>query len=370
MMNSFWDNIIEQNKVKQELQKICKTRRVPHAFIFYGPDGVGKFNTAIQFIKSFLITDRNFDSNLLPRYEELNEPYLKLIFPLPRGKNESGDDSAIDKLPKNVIEEIQEKIKEKKKNPYLPLQIEDGNQIRINNIRDIRKFVNISSDEFYQFILILNAHLMNEQAQNALLKTLEEPPEKVIIILLTSNKDALLPTVQSRCRLINFEPLSIDSVAMILNKYFSIDKKTAKKVSNFTNGSIIQGLKLAQYDLDKMLNLIIDFLRNSFSKRYQAAIKSLTTFRNEFGEDQIIFFLELIKLWLLDAMRSRKNITKYSFDEFKDTFQKFNQKYPNANYTKAIYNLDKLQSYYQRNLNLNVFYLNIIFELVSVSKRL
>lgn len=369
-MKSYWDNIIEQNKVKQELQKICKTRRVPHAFIFYGPDGVGKFNTAIQFIKSFLSSDNKFNSNLISRYEDLNEPYIKLIFPLPRGENESGDDSPIEKLPKSVIEEIQNKINEKRKNPYLPIQIEDGNQIRINNIRDIRKFVNISSDNLYQFILILDAHLMNEQAQNALLKTLEEPPEKVIIILITSNKDLLLPTVQSRCRIINFEPLSIESVTMILNKYFNIEKNLAKKVSYFTNGSIIQGLKLAQYDLDKMLNMTIYFLRNSFSKRYQSAVKNLINFTNEFGQDQISFFINLVKLWLVDAMRERKKITEYSFVEFKDTFQKYNLKYPNANFITVINNLDKLQSYYQRNLNLNVFYLNIIFELVSVSKRL
>ncbi|MCX7876294.1 MAG: hypothetical protein N2321_09030 [Melioribacteraceae bacterium] len=368
-MNSFREKVIEQNKVKSELEKIILSRRVPHAFIFNGQEGVGKFNTAIQFIKEF-ITNYN-DESILKKYEELQEPYIKLIFPMPRAKNEQADDSPLDKLSKEQLKELQEKIFEKSKNPYIPFLIENANQIRINSIRDIKKFSNLSSKDLPRFVIIIDAHLMNEQAQNALLKTLEEPPSDIYLILITTNLESLLTTVQSRCRIINFEPLSEHAVSEILIKYFEISDKLAKNVSKFSFGSFTQALKLANYELDKMLELTIDFLRNAFTmNRYFSASNNLKIFLEEFGEEQIPFFINLVKLWLIDAIRNKKGINNYSFEKYSETFKKFNTKYPNANLDKLIYSLDTLENYYKRNLNLNVFFLSLIFEINSVVKRI
>ncbi|MEW6003680.1 MAG: hypothetical protein AB1695_00025 [Stygiobacter sp.] len=369
-MNSFLENLIEQNKVKKELEKIISTRRVPHAFIFYGLEGTGKFNTAIQFIKELISAHTN-DIITIDKYSKLQEPYIKLIFPLPRGKNEQSEDSAFDKLPKDVVEEIQQKIKEKSQNPFAPFSIDNSNQIRINSIRDIKKFSTLSSESIYRFIVIINAHLMNEQAQNALLKTLEEPPENIILILLTTNLDTLLPTVQSRCRIINFEPLSENAISNILINQFEIPKKIAESASHFSFGSYTQALKLANYNLDKILDLTIDFLRNAFTvNKYFTAANIIKNFVEEFGEEQIPFFLNLIKLWLVDAIRNKNKIENVSFTKHSETFKKFNEKYPNASLNDLIHKIDLIESYYKRNLNLNVFLLTIIFEINTVVKRL
>lgn len=369
-MNSFLDNVIEQNKVKKEFQKIISTRRVPHAFIFFGLEGTGKFNAAYQFIKELISLHTN-DLNTVNKYSKLQEPYIKLIFPLPRGKNEQSEDSPFDKLPKDIIEEIQQKIIEKSQNPFSPFSIENSNQIRINSIRDIKRFSNLSSDNLYRFIIILDAHQMNEQAQNALLKTLEEPPDNIIIILIATNLESLLTTVQSRCRIINFEPLTESAISNILINHFEIPQNIAKRVSHFSFGSYTQALKLANYNLEKILDLTIDFLRNAFTaNKYFSAANIIKNFINEFGEEQISFFLNLIKLWLTDAIRNKNNINNYSFSNYSETFKKFNQKYPNSNLVDLIYKIDMLENFYKRNMNLNVFLLTLIFEVNSVVKRL
>ena len=86
---------------------------------------------------------------------------------------------------------------------------------------------------------------MTIEAQNALLKTLEEPPEYAIIILITSNKEALLDTIKSRCEIIKFLPISL----VDLNNYLisqGIDENRAQLLSTFARGSIEKAIELSE----------------------------------------------------------------------------------------------------------------------------
>ena len=85
---------------------------------------------------------------------------------------------------------------------------------------------------------------MTVESQNALLKTLEEPPEYAIIILVTNNKESLLPTIKSRCEIIKFLPISI----MELKNYLmdrGVEEKRSVLLANFSRGSIEKALELS-----------------------------------------------------------------------------------------------------------------------------
>ncbi|MBI3122879.1 MAG: hypothetical protein HYZ10_00610 [Ignavibacteriales bacterium] len=370
-MNNYWNFVYEQNKAKEQLQKISNSRRVPHAFIFSGQEGVGKFNTAIQFAKSINeIISGAINNSLSQRIDELQEPYIKLIMPLPRGKGETSEDSGIEKLPKEVIEDLKSELQKKAKNPYYKIAIENANTIKISSIRDIKKFISLTSySSGFRFVIILDSEFMNDQAQNALLKSLEEPPLGIIFILLTSQKEKLLPTIVSRCREIIFEPLSKDAVRQILINNFSIESQIAKKVSNFSDGSVTQAIQLIGYDFEAIQQKTISVLRYAFARKYQSALSEILNFSKNQPDDAILFLLKMIKTWLNDVVRHRKSVDELAFEDSRETIEKFNSKFFDSNIEVPFSNLEYLESCFSRNMNLNVLFLNLIFELASVVKR-
>ena len=143
-MNSALDEIHGQERVKQILNNFLQSKSIPHAFLFTGIDGVGKVNTAIQFAKALVTNLSSKEAEKASRLiEQLQEPYIKLIFPLPRGKNETDSSSPTEKLSQDEIDLLREQIEIKAKNPFHKISIPKANLIKINSIRDIKKFLSM-----------------------------------------------------------------------------------------------------------------------------------------------------------------------------------------------------------------------------------
>ncbi|MGK9475913.1 ATP-binding protein [Melioribacter sp. OK-6-Me] len=367
--DNMWEDVYEQTRAKEILTRFIKSRRVPHALIFYGSEGVGKFNTAINFAKS-IYKEITSDGHHLEKIDKLREPYIKLITPLPRGKGETPEDSPTSKLTQNQIENLQSEIEKLIENPYHKLNIDDANTIKINSIREIKKFISVDYHDIpYRFIFILDAHLMNEQAQNALLKSLEEPPEGLVFILITSNIDLLLPTIQSRCWQIKFQPLSEKSVVEILKSKFDIEDDNARRAAHFSGGSIHTALKLIEYDIEFLLETVISILRYSIARKFYTTTEYINKIVSSKNVEELTLIISLIKVWLNDLIRNRYSYNDYYYEEFRDTLIKFNEKFPEAQVEKVFENLTEYEKGLSRNSNLNVITLNLIFELASLSMR-
>jgi DNA polymerase-3 subunit delta' len=369
-MNEFWENETGQYDVKKILGELIKRKRVPHAFIFSGQDGVGKFHTAIQF-SNYISKELDFtNETTLKKINLLQEPFVKLIFPLPRGKGETAEDSATEKLNKEQIELIQNEIKLKVANPYHRINIEGANTIKINSIRDINKFISTSfTDLGHRFIFIIDAHMMNEQAQNALLKNLEEPPKGIIFYLLTNEKTKLLPTIKSRCWDIEFKPLSRKSIKNLLINNYGINIQSAELISLFAQGSITNALDLYNADLVDTLEKTISILRYSIGKRYYSAIHELNKIVSVKSVEEFRKIISLIKIWLGDVNKNKHSEGNFYFEDYSDTLSKFNEKYSSSDLEKVFISINLLEEQSKQNLNLNVLTLNLIFELASLSIR-
>jgi len=211
--------------------------------------------------------------------------------------------------------------------------------------------------------------MMNETAQNAVLKSLEEPPEDIIFVFITSDKEKLLPTIQSRCWQINFAPLSNNSVAEILIKYFSIEEVLANKVAGLSDGSPIVALELINSHFELILEKTISILRYSLAKKYHSAYKELSDFIKNNTENSIMTLSRMIKSWLNDVLKNRHSIFYYYFADYVDTLTKFNVKFRAADINRIFYCLDNLERLQIKNANLNVIILNLIFEIASLSIR-
>ena len=362
------DNLPGQERVKQTLNNFLKSEKIPQALLFSGIDGVGKDNAAIQFAKSIVSNANSSDAEKkINSIEQLQEPYLKLIFPLPRGKNETDSNTPIEKLTEDDIESIREQIELKAQNPFYHISLPKANNIKINSVRDIKQFLSMNYDESgYRFILISDAHLMKEEAQNSLLKSLEEPPEKVIFILTSSMISKLKPTILSRCWKINFDPLPAEVLVSILENNFQIEKVIAEEVAPFAFGSVQSALNLIEMNFHNLKEQIIFILRYSFGRKYDSALTELNSILANQNNTNYQIVIELILAWLNDIQKHKLQIDDFYFKDHIETLEKFNSKFPDIQLLNISSRLEKLSNLPQQNINPALLSANLICELSSV----
>ncbi len=193
MINSPNNNIESNVNVNKTLNHIVEQNLLSNAYIFCGPEGVGKKDAALNFI-SKIIQKNNSDESSYQKIAENNHPDFLLIEPTYLEKG-------------NFI--VKSQLKVDKNQTTKPV-------IRINQIRSIRNFLgkkSILSNK--KFVLIDDAHLLNEAASNCLLKTLEEPANG-LFILISSELNSLLETIISRCQKIKFKPFTSDQLTKFL----------------------------------------------------------------------------------------------------------------------------------------------------------
>ena len=219
------NNFFLNEEVNNYLNNIIKNKSFANGYIFYGAEGVGKKQTALQFIKD-IFKQFSPSENVEERITNNNHPDFLIIEPDSLLATKSSGSFDLEKT------------------------IKSGSEIiKIAQIRNIKTFLSqksINSEK--KIVLIIDAHLLNEAASNCLLKTLEEPSNG-IFILLTSKLNLLLDTIISRCQIVRFRSFSSKQIKSILKEYLDTSKlKINTKLKfedliNSANGSPNQLLK-------------------------------------------------------------------------------------------------------------------------------
>lgn len=254
-------NVIGQENVKKQLVDSALAGKVRHAYIFNGPQGVGRKTAAWDFITMLTCSDM----------------------------------TACGKCTGCIL-------CEKHTNPDIVIVSNSKNKASIG-VEEIRNMENsiITAPEYgkYKFFIIENGELMTPQAQNALLKTLEEPPVYAIIIIICSNISAMIDTVRSRCIQIDFARNSKDDISSVLkNKAGITDESLIEKICDYSDGSIGRSLDAVNSDdYIKIQEQVINTLKlvnNSSSaeagKLYIALQKLFTA--NQEKKEILFFFLQ------------------------------------------------------------------------------
>jgi len=370
-MNENQGSIYGHKNNREVLDRIIASNKIPHAFLFVGKQGVGKDYFALQLAQSInrKFTANEEQTNVLNGLANFNEPFIKYIFALPRGKGETDESNPYEKLNSDDLEEIKDEIKKKISNPYHRIQLAKANTIKISSIRDINKFLSLQFEQsYYRFVLISDAHLMNETSQNALLKNLEEPPEKVIFILTTPFPELLRETIRSRCWTLYFSPLSIDDITQILVEYFNVDKKLASEVAIFSDGSVTTANQLIEHDFRSLKNKTISFLRYSLGKKFHSAYQEISDILSDGDTSTFKLFIQMIITWLNDLQRFRTANADLFYSDYRETLEKFNKKFPKPNIQDVVFKLDYLSSLMQNNINPNLLAANLIYNISSLTK--
>ena len=302
MDHNFSNNNLENDILKQVILK----KNISTAYIFYGPEKIGKKNEAINFINQ-IINENNFNHQIIKKIKTNNHPDFLFIEPTYLLKTNLINQSDFDK-----------DIKQKNK----PI-------IRINQIRSINSFLSKRSIEAEKkFIIIDDAHLLNEASSNCLLKTLEEPNNGVFI-LITSKIDLILDTIISRCQKIKFSSYSYAKLKekaiqseffkeLNHKKYLNLDNiifisngspgklfKNITKLKNISE-SIILDLKTPIHNYEKIFNVAkkINEEVDLESQEYLLDYIQYCWWKETLNRN-IAFVLERIKSNLRDGLNSR-----------------------------------------------------------------
>lgn len=288
-----FNSLIGNSKIKEYLTNVALNNQNLHSYMFAGKEGIGKKLFAMNFAKMLLCLSDNKPCNNCKSCVSFE------------GGNHTD---------------------------FMLLDADDGKSIKIEQIRLMQEKVLekpiISSKKVY---IINDAELMTKEAQNCLLKTLEEPPEYVIIILIVSNESKLLNTVKSRCVKIEFTKLSNDEI----NNY--LEKQGMEKLS----GSM---LKQCDGSLNVALNIgdrveeykTIENIINNLDKVDIAKIWNSSEILYK-SQDEIFDFLNYINIILYDKLL--KNDKMAYINSINIVEQTKKNLLSNANYNMCIDNL-------------------------------
>ena len=197
-------------------------------------------------------------------------------------------------------------------------QISNRTEIGINSVREVQRQANLKPYEGDRRVFIFDrAEYMSEEASNALLKTLEEPPPQVLLILLTAQEDALLPTILSRCRRLELGPLPVVQIALDLVETQNIDHQEAELLAHLSMGRLGWALSAAKdpsimEDRNEKLEQIVHISATSLEEKFQYASDLASLFYRRRDEAKEVLYLWL--RWWRDLLLIKEGTSEFLYN--------------------------------------------------------
>jgi len=329
---SFKD-VLGQERAIKIMTKSLKENKISSSYIFVGSKGTGKKLTAIEFAKAVNCLNLSKNSDACEDCQSCSEiskqcsPDLKIIEPI-------------------------------------------KSSIKIEQIREMRKEIELKPFKNKKKIYIIDkAEKMTIEASNCLLKTIEEPPYYAIIILICSKIDPILPTIVSRCQIVNFGLISSNKIKeFLLNKNKNLEKEKAEIISKLAQGSIGSALKLLpdkEYFIrrEEVLDYLTDISPGKYGDDIFAKVEKMLS-----KIDRIEEILEMIKLWYRDILiikntGDQKHIA--NCDKLEELAKK-SQIYPQNMLIDILDYLEQAEEYLMKNVNKRLILERLYIKIVGV----
>jgi DNA polymerase-3 subunit delta' len=271
-------NILGQSRAVDALRSALRSGAIHHAYLFGGPEGVGKELTATALAQGLLCREEPNEGcgqcSACQRISRHSHPDVTWVMP--------------------EAELVSRGLAGRSDFPSTP-----SREIRVEQIRQLQERLSLRALEGARKIAIVAcAQQMNPQAQNAFLKSLEEPTPDTVLILVASSADLLLPTIRSRCSKLEFGPLPASLLSEMLQKERGTDLATAQLVAALSGGSLARARGMDLERLAHRRELIGLFEQAGSDPR------CLVRFGEEFGSsrDSAEGALEILKLWVRDLL--------------------------------------------------------------------
>ena len=269
------ERALGQNHIYEHFKNAIAAGKLSHAYILHGERGMGKLNIAKEAAKAIQCesnapekTDKTGEAcgqcKSCHQAESDNQPDIKYVTP---AKKTLG------------VDDIREQV---------------------NDDALIKPY-----GSPYKIYIIPKSDTMTVQAQNALLKTIEEPPSYAIFILLAANTDAFLPTILSRCVMLNAKTVSEGEIVNELKSKFGVGDYDAKVAASFAGGNIGKAKKLISSDSFKdSKDSVTDLIRNVANGGMDVIAKTVKDL-NDYKDDKEALkdYLDMIRVWFGDVLK-------------------------------------------------------------------
>jgi|AntRauTorckE6833_2_1112554.scaffolds.fasta_scaffold00771_11 DNA polymerase-3 subunit delta' len=322
-----FNKIPGQNKTKKILQDTISKKRISHAYLFNGNNGLGKLEMAEEFAQAIFCKNNIIDG--------------------------CGNCISCRKLQHNNHPD------------FFKIEVqEDHSSILIEQIREMQKEINYKPYESdYKIYIINQAEKMSLEAQNSLLKTLEDPPDYAVIILTNEQKKDLIPTIVSRCQEVKLYNQPVDVIKEYLIQEKGFDKKEASLYAVLARGKYKKAVKLASKedfvnDRDKVINFIANIEKKDNFEIYEFSDYLIKITDKDFSLFELM--LSLFRDILVAKRNGNEDIINF---DYKDLIINSINKFKIQELYDLIEIINKYQNYYLKNIKKDLLFPSLLFKI-------
>jgi DNA polymerase-3 subunit delta' len=377
-----------QDKIKERLIRSVSDKRIPHAQLFRGPEGVGKLALAVAYAQYICCENRTETDSCgtcpsCVKYTKLAHPDLHLVFPVikPTGKSTVVCDDFVADFRKIVTEKIFFGVDEW----YQAISGEaKQGMIYANESQEIIRKLSLKTYESeHKVMIIWLPEKMNIQCSNKLLKILEEPPAMTVFLLVSNQPDEIITTILSRTQHINIPGLNEHEIvsALLKNGSNDITQHDALNIARIANGSFLTAQRLLKAGDEQKVNFdrfvtVMRLAWNVGNKKDHASLKTLKKWSDEISASSV-------------GRERQKGFLSYSQRMIRENFI-LNLKHPELNYlnqTEADFssrfhtfiherNVEELSSEFslaerhiEQNVNAKMVFFDLMLKIIMLLKK-
>ena len=354
-----------QDQAVRLIASAIEADRMPHAYLFHGPDGVGKETTALEFARALFCERGGLDPcgacgpcGLVGR---LGHPDVHLVFPTPK-----------DFKPAARAEVIASYVKQ-------GYRSEDyGRKTAVVSVETVlSEVVTVASQRPYvgpwKVFIIADADRMTTEAANTLLKTLEEPPDGTVIVLTSSRPTALPDTVVSRCQRVPFVRLSRETIQKVLTSDERLDfsPKQAETAAAIALGSAGAAVRAEKSGLKGELDQVAGLVRGKGLSGVRPLLSEAQRLAFRLGRQEQERLLELMSLWYRDVLvqKAGDGDVELLYAMHSDAVRTEADAYDYEALEELISGLDEARRAIERYSNPSIVFTSVLLDVAVARKR-
>lgn len=378
-----FSEVLGQQHIKSHLAKTVKSGKIPHTQLFIGKTGSGLLALALSYANEILCQSYDEKSDAYTscknKVNKLAHPDLHFVFPVNTNegvkKNPISDNFASswrDFVLNNSYSSLYDWYQ------FIGIEKKQGNISKHEAVSISKKLSLKSYEGGYKVLIIWMAEKMNNECANQLLKLIEEPPEKTVVLLLTENVEIILDTIKSRCQKLHIPSLAEEEIYQELVDAYSLKSNKAKKISHQSNGNFNKALQIIKEDNKDVLfeDLFVLWVRTAFkAKKNKEAVNGLFHWSEKIAEEGretqkrfLNFCLEIFRQAMLKNYNAESLIYfqshdgNFSFDKFSAYIHQNNILDIREALEKAIYHIE-------RNGNAKIIFTDVSIQLTRLIHR-